>query len=185
MVPLFLFLTHASGQDQDKTDAARKSFHSLNTLQVLNGSTTTSVAINTVNGFQVKRFFAGIGTGFDYYYHVTIPLFVEARFNLGEPKGKLQLFGNGGVSFPFSSQNHNLESKYGDYKVGGAYGGGIDYLVPFKSEALIIGVAYSGKQVIQMVENNVWNPELNRMENLPIKDKYNLNRIALRVGWMF
>ena len=185
MVPLFLFLIHASGQDQDKTDAARKSFHSLNTLQVLNGSTTTSVAINTVNGFQVKRFFAGIGTGFDYYYHVTVPLFLETRFNLAEGRGKLQVLANGGVSFPFASQNKNLESKLVTYEAGGAYGAGIDYLLPFKTEALIIGVAYSGKQVIHMVENNVWNPVLNRIENMPIKDKYSLNRIALRAGWMF
>ncbi|MBC7688802.1 MAG: hypothetical protein H7211_11550, partial [Aquabacterium sp.] len=52
-------------------------------------------------------------------------------------------------------------------------------------EAFILGVAFSSKQIIQMVDNNVWNPMLNRVENLPIKDKYSFNRIAIRAGWMF
>ncbi len=160
-------------------------FHSFNTVQVLNGSSTTSLAVNSVNGFQFGKFFSGIGTGFDYYYHTSVPLFIEARLDLAKRKGKLQLFGNGGLSFPFSSRNKRLEFKTGPYKTGGLYGGGLDYLIPVKKEAVIVGVAFSNKQVIQMVDNNIWNPMLNRVENIPIKDKYSLNRIAIRVGWMF
>ena len=143
------------------------------------------IAINTVNGFQFNKLFTGIGTGFDYYYHTSVPLFLEARLNLAERKGKLQLFGNGGLSFPFSSRNKRLEFKTGPYKTGGLYGGGLDYLIPVKKEAVIVGVAFSNKQVIQMVDNNIWNPMLNRVENIPIKDKYSLNRIAIRIGYMF
>ncbi len=160
-------------------------FHSFNTIHILNGSTTTSVAINTVNGFQFNKFFCGIGTGFDYYYHTTVPLFLEARLDLVKAKGKLQLFGNGGLSIPFSSQNENFESKTGPYKTGSLYGAGLDYLVPIKKEAIIVGVAFSNKQVIQMVDNNIWNPVLNKVENIPIEEKYSLNRIAVRIGWMF
>lgn len=160
-------------------------FHSFNTLHILNGSTTTSLAINTVNGLQFGKFFSGIGVGFDYYYHTSVPLFIETRIDLSKRKGKLQLFANAGLSFAFSSKNKKLEYKPGPYKTGSLFGAGLDYLLPIKKEAFIIGVAFSNKQVIQMVENNVWNPVLNRVENIPIKDNYSLNRIAIRIGYMF
>ena len=189
LLPVFLFVLTMGklpAQNNIKANAGwMDRFHSFNTVQVLNGSTTTSFAINTVNGFQYGKLFTGIGTGFDYYYHTSVPLFLEARLNVAERKGKLQLFGNGGLSFPFSSQNKRQEFKTGPYKAAGLYAAGLDYLVPVKKEALILGVAFSSKQIIQMVDNNVWNPMLNRIENNPIKDKYSLNRIAIRLGWVF
>jgi hypothetical protein len=185
---LVMTVTSVSLTAQDstsKTSDWKTHFHSFNTFQLLNGSTTTSIAINTVNGLQYGKFFGGIGTGFDYYYHTTIPLFMEARFDLATRKGKLQLFGNAGLSIPFTAQNKNQEYKSGSYKTGGLYGGGVDYLVPVKQEAVILGVAFSNKQVIQLVDNNVWNPILNNVENIPIEDKYSFNRISIRIGWMF
>jgi hypothetical protein len=183
---LFVTSTIVNAQVSDKVSSKLlQQFHSFNTVQILNGSSTTSLAINSVNGFQFSRFFAGIGTGFDYYYHTTIPLFLEGRFDVVKGKNKLQAFANGGLSFPFSSQNKKLENNIGQYKTGSMYGAGLDYLVGVKSEAFILGAAFSNKQVIQMIDNNVWNPVLNRVENIPIKDEYSLNRLVIRVGWMF
>jgi hypothetical protein len=160
-------------------------FHSFNTFQLLTGSTTTSFAINSVNGFQYKKLFAGVGIGFDYYYHTTIPLFAEGRLDLGKRKGKFQVFANGGLGFAFSSPNRKFEINEGHYRTAGLYAAGIDYLVPAKKDAFILGIAFSYKQVVQMRDNNIWNPVLNRIENTPIKDQYSLNRIAIRAGWMF
>lgn len=183
---LVVLANNINAQDTSKKNSDRMThFHSFNTVQILNGSTTTSFAINTVNGFQFSKFFVGIGTGFDYYYHTTVPLFLEARFDLLKRRRKLQLFADGGLSFPFSSQNANLEYKTGPYKKGSLYGIGFDYLIPVKKEAVIIGVAFSNKQVIQIVDHNVWNPLLNKVENIPSEDKYSFNRIAIRVGYMF
>ena len=190
MLLLLLAITVTSGnlmaQDSTlKTADWKSDFHSFNTVQLLNGSSTISLAINTVNGIQFGKFFAGLGAGFDYYYHTTIPVFIEPRFDLARRKGKLQLFGNAGLSIPFTAQNDNQEYKSGHYKTGSLYGAGIDYLVPVKKEAVIVGLAFSNKQVIQMVDNNVWNPLLNSFENIPTEDKYAFNRIAIRIGWMF
>lgn len=160
-------------------------FHSFNTIQLLNGSSATSIAINSVNGFQFSRLFAGVGIGFDYYFHTTIPLFAEARYELLSRKNKLQLFANGGVSFPFSGQDDKTWNRTGHYNTGSLYGAGIDYLLPVKSKAMILGIAFSNKQVIQMLDNNIWNLMLDRVENEPIREKYALNRIALRVGLRF
>ncbi|MBC7423537.1 MAG: hypothetical protein H7334_08810 [Ferruginibacter sp.] len=175
-------------QAQDKAtkgNALVNKFHSFNTVQLLNGNTTTSLAINTVNGFQFGKLFTGIGTGFDYYYHTSVPLFLEARFNLIDRKNKLQLFSNGGLSFPFSTQNKKFEYNAGPYKTGSTYGAGLDYLITVGNQAFILGVAFSNKQVIQMVNNYLWNPLLNKWENIPTKDIYSFNRIAIRLGWMF
>ena len=180
------FHISANAQVPAKTAApVMERFHSFNTFQLLTGSTTTSFAINSVNGFQFNKLFAGLGVGFDYYYHTTVPLFTEVRLDLGKGKGKFQVFANGGLGFAFSSPNRKFETGDGEYKTGGMYGVGIDYLVPVKNEAFILGVAFSNKQVILMRQNNIWNPVLNRIEDAPIKDQYSLNRIAVRLGWMF
>ena len=162
-----------------------QNFHSFNTIQVLNGNTTTSLAVTTVNGFQFNRLFAGAGVGFDYYFHTTVPVFLEARFDLVKDKGKLQLFANGGLNFAFSAQNDRFEHRFGDYKTGSMYGAGLDYLAPVGKDAFIIGVAFNNKRVIHFSDNNIWNPVLNRVENVPLKEEYSFNRIAIRIGWMF
>ncbi|MEO6548313.1 MAG: hypothetical protein ABIN94_09950 [Ferruginibacter sp.] len=160
-------------------------FHSFNTLQILNGSSTTSVGLTTVNGLQFGKLFAGVGTGFDYYYHRSVPLFIEARLDLVKRKGKLQLFGNGGLSFPFSAPNTKFEFDVGSYKTGSMYGAGLDYLAMIKKEAIILGVGFNNKTNILLRESVVWNPIINMTENIPVRDNYSLNRIALRIGWMF
>ena len=160
-------------------------FHSFNSVQLLNGNTTTSAAIHSVNGFQFGKFFTGIGMGFDYYYHTSVPAFIEARYDIAGSKRRLQAFVNGGLHFSFSSLNKKQEYKTGPYKNGRLLAAGLDYFIPVKNEALIIGLGYSQKQVIQMVDNNVWNPVLNRVDNIPIKDDYQFNRVWIKLGWMF
>jgi hypothetical protein len=185
----FLLLAAFSGlvqaQDTDSTKNLFTRFHSFNTIQVLNGSSETSLAVNSVNGFRFEKLFFGVGTGFDYYYHRSIPLFLEARLSVLKNKNTLQVFADAGLNFAFGGQGNKGQTKTGRYTPGAMYGAGIDYVVSVKSNAFVIGAAFCNKEVIQMVDNNIWNPVLNRVENIPIKEKYSLNRIALRIGWMF
>lgn len=188
---LFLFVIIMTGfnviaQQAHKKRTFKNSFQSFNTVSVVNGSNTTSFALNTVNGFQLSQhLFTGIGIGYDYYYHTTMPVFGEVRFDLLKNNGRLQLVGNGGINFPFSSPQTKFNTRPGTFKAGAIYGAGIDYLAPVKKQAVILGVAFSNKHFTQMVDNNIWNPALNSIENIPIKDVYSLNRIAIKIGWMF
>ncbi|MEO6231091.1 MAG: hypothetical protein ABJB11_09975 [Ferruginibacter sp.] len=188
---LILFVILMTGleliaQQANKQSVIKNGFHSFNTINILNGSSTTSVALNTVNGLQLSQhLFTGIGIGFDYYYHTSIPVFGEVRYDLLQGNGRLQLVGNAGINFPFSTQQAKFNTKPGPYKAGVIYGAGIDYLVPEKRQAVILGIAFNSKHLSQMVDNHIWNPELNSIENIPIKDKYSLNRIAIKIGWMF
>ncbi len=160
-------------------------FNSYNSLQLVNGKSSVSAAVHSVNGFQTGKLFAGIGTGFDYYYHTSVPLFLEARYNLFGTGRVLQGFVNGGIHIPFGNTNKREPWKTGDFKAGRLLAAGIDYYVPLKKDAVIIGVAYSQKRITQMVNSVVWNPELNRTENVPVKEDYEFNRIWLKIGWVF
>lgn len=185
LIGLLLGCMFGKAQKDSKAMSWKDRFHSFNTVQVMNGSTTTSLAVNSVNGFQMGKLFCGIGTGFDYYFHVTVPLFIETRYDLVKQKGTLQVFANGGLQFAFSSQNNKFENSSGTYKTAGGYSGGLDYLMPVEGGAFILGASFSNKHVIHMADNNVWNPLLNASENIPLKENYSLNRIAIRIGWRF
>jgi hypothetical protein len=162
----------------------RPAFHSINTIQLMTGSTTTSFALNSVNGFEFNRNFVGLGTGFDYYYQTTVPLFVELRYTLLKSKNTLQAFGQAGVHFPLSS-NKDESGGASTYEKGNLWGAGLDYIFPMDGGSLSLGAGFSYKQFIQIQENNVWDPVLQRIENMPIKKEYSTNRIACRVGWIF
>jgi hypothetical protein len=160
-------------------------FHSFNSLQVLTGKTINSLSAHSVNGFQLNKLFAGIGTGFDYYYQTSVPLFLELRLDITNKERKLQAFVNAGLHIPFSNVNRQQSFKTGDFKPGRLMAAGIDYYVPVKTDAIVIGIAFSQKKLTQMVDNNVWNPVLNRIDNLPAKEVYEFNRIWMKIGWVF
>jgi hypothetical protein len=176
----------ALGQSKkDKKSICLNKFQSVNSISILHGSTTTSVAFTSINGFQNKKLFAGIGTGLDFYFHTSVPLFLEGRYDLTHKKNKIQVVADGGLNFPFARQNNKYETKAGNYKAAIFWAAGLDYEIPVHHHAMILGFAFSVKHIIQMVENNTWNPVLNRIENVPIKYNYQLNRVAVKLGWIF
>lgn len=160
-------------------------FHSFNSVQLLNGKSTTSASIHSVNGVQYQKFFTGIGIGFDYYYHTSIPLFFETRYDVTGKERKLQIFADAGLHIPYGNKNRKEPYKTGNFKVGRLLAGGFDYFIPVKKDAVVIGIAYSQKRETQMVDNNIWNPVKNRFENVPIKEAYEFNRIWMKLGWVF
>lgn len=184
MLQLLLFIKLNAQQSAVSNNAFIKRFHSFNTIQLLNGSTTTSVSLSSVNGFQFSRLFAGIGVGYDYYYHRSIPLFTELRLNVAGKTRKLQLLANGGINIPIEQQNKNYENNRGPYKTGYYWAAGFDYHIPVRSDAITVGLAFSSKQIIQLVDNYIWNPVINNWENISIKEAFSLNRIAINLGWV-
>lgn len=161
------------------------SFHSYNSVQLFNGQAATSVGIQSVNGWQYQKLFAGLGAGFDYYYHRSVPVFAELRYNLAGQSRQWQLYMNGGINLPFGKQNKKEPYKTGDFKSGRVLAAGIDYHIPVKKDAFIAGIGFSQKTITQMVDNTIWNPALSRMENVPIRERFEFNRIIVKVGWVF
>jgi hypothetical protein len=178
LIGLVLLTASATAQINKANDSVAK-FHSYNTVQLLNGSNSTSVAIISVNGFQFNHFFTGVGVGYDYYFRRTVPLFAEVRYNLGNHKRKLQLFADFGASFLVDKSNGTQSNKTGRY-----WSTGFDYCIPVHKDAFTIGVGYSSKQVIYYGDNFLVLPVLG-WQNVPIKYDYLLNRISIRAGWVF
>lgn len=160
-------------------------FHSFNSVQALMGKTNNAFAVHSVNGFQWNKLFAGAGIGFDYYYHTSVPLFLELRHDITNTDRKIQVFVNGGWHLPFGNMNKIDPGKTGDFKPGRLLAAGFDYYIPLKKDAIVLGLAYSQKKVTQMVDNNIWNPSINRVENVPLKEVYEFNRVWIKIGWVF
>ena len=63
-------------------------FHSINNIGLLEGQSGAAFQAQTINGFQKRSWFAGIGVGLDYYRYRTIPLFVDVRKEFGNANNK-------------------------------------------------------------------------------------------------
>jgi hypothetical protein len=180
LIGLFVVvIASAAAQVSTKGNDRLARFHSYNTVQLLNGSNSTSVALVSVNGFQLNHFFTGIGVGYDYYFRRTAPLFAEVRYDFGNHKRKLQLFADFGANFLVDKKNGAQNNKTGRY-----WSTGFDYYIPVHKDAFTIGVGYSSKQVIYFGDNFLVLP-VEGWQNVPIKYDYLLNRIAIRCGWVF
>jgi len=164
----------------------KPTFHSFNSLQWTTGSSTQAFVGHSVNGLQWKRWFAGLGAGYDGYYHSTIPFFVEGRYSRSLTGNGLEAFVQTGVHIPLSNPNLEFENANGNsYQVGWLLGAGLDYRFRLFHQRFWIGSGYAFKQYRKDVENNVWNPVTQRIENIPIRNTFDLNRWVFRLGVIF
>jgi hypothetical protein len=89
-------------------------FHSLNQFGLLQGESTNVLQLQTVNGWEKKNFFAGIGVALDYYQYKSIPLFLDLRQSFGSEKNRVFLYGDAGPHFVWVHQprQYNYTTTY-------------------------------------------------------------------------
>lgn len=179
------FISNTKAQGKLQSQGGGIKFRSYNSVHLLNGSSSNSFLIQSVNGISWNKFYAGAGVASDLYLHTSFPVFLEGQYTLAERKNSLQLLADVGVNIPVQKPNEKFEMNEGPYKTGLYYNMGLQYEIPFKKIALITGAGVVYKQFIQMAENNTWNPSLNRVENIPIKKDYRLSRMYLKIGIAF
>ena len=165
--------------------ATRPVFHSYNSIQLLNGSSVTSAALQSVNGWQYNRFFAGAGAGADFYYQSSIPVFAEIRYDITAGSRRVQLYADGGIHLPAGNTNRQQPAKTGDFKTGRLLAAGVDYFIPYKKRAVVAGIGFSQKRITQIADNFVWDPVIGAIHNIPVKERYEFNRIAIKLGLVF
>jgi hypothetical protein len=172
---------------QDKPIGYR--FHSINSLGLVNGSNDVSALLQSVNGFQKKNWFLGIGVGLDYYYFRTVPVFADARYSFGKKKNKLFVYADGGINIDWveeyapgqiviwdgsGSNNEFFNGIYTD--------AGFGYLIKMKKEnALQLSLGYSHKSLKEENTYLDWRTQKSQTDI----NKYKLNRILLKLGWQF
>jgi hypothetical protein len=171
--------------------AAQKklAFHSQNTVGLLEGQASSAFQLQSVNGFQYKTWFAGVGTGLDYYYFRSIPLFVSLQKDLFDKSRTLFFNVDGGVNFFWDDEDEATRFNSfirTDFKPSLYCGGGLGYKIGLKNkkDAVLVNLGYSFKRLKEEREISTFciNPPCpTTIEHYD----YSLNRLSLKLGWQF
>jgi len=164
-------------------------FHSVNSLAFINGNNSVSAGLQTVNGFEKKHWFAGIGVGLDYYLYRTVPLFADTRYSFGNKKNKLFGFADAGFNFSWVQSGYNGNIYYimeGNqafkYKNGVYTDLGFGYSIKMKkNNALVLSLSQSHKSLVEAFTFSDWRTN-QPQTNL---NTYKLNRVIIKIGWKF
>ncbi len=190
IINLFLLFSvvYCSAQKDSSSlkEAAKKKyvFHSINQIGIVEGAAATKPLLQTVNGIQLERWFAGIGTGIDYYAYRTIPLFLDVRRNLSNKRMTPFAYADVGMNFPWTPGRVKDEWFSSKFKNGYYYDLGIGYTIGTKnSGGFLISLGYSEKQYSEIREN----PSIYSFPSPTNRTKFNyqLRRISIKAGWKF
>jgi hypothetical protein len=184
-LPALLFICYSLAA-QKKFDKPRLQFSSQNYAGILEGGAGTSFQLQTINGVRYKTWFAGAGTGLDYYYQRSIPLFASVSKFFPRAKSALYFNADAGANFPWSKgsiDNFEYRGKFSPalYWAGGA---GYRFASKKRSDGFLINLGYSYKHIVQ--KNKITQPCL--IPPCPTYDErydFRLRRLSLKMGWMF
>lgn len=181
---LVMFTAGNSLQAQIRNETFR--FHSVNSLVLINGSNAVSASIQSVNGFKKGAWYAGIGTGIDYYLYRSIPLFADFRYEAGK-KNNFFAYADGGINISWVQNKFNtnpilFEGGWGNstYQNGFYTDAGVGVSLDIKKRnALVFSLGHSYKSLTQIHRYPDWRSR----EWLSTRTTYHLNRIMLKAGW--
>lgn len=164
-------------------------FHSQNYIGALGGDLDASFQFNTINGIQSGLYFGGIGTGIDWYYIRTVPLFLSVSRYFTSKRSAPFLALDGGTNFVWDKSTANKYNYYyqdSDFTPSLYYGAHAGYKIGInrKSGSMLMSVGYSAKQIRETV--NTTSPCL--FPPCPTsgqKIDYRFSRFNFRLGWMF
>lgn len=174
-----LIFTSADAQEE------KIKFNSIISGGIATGEIGTFPVLQTVNGVQYKKWFAGIGAGYDAYYYKTIPLFLDVKRFINK-QNNIFVYGDAGYNIPWKNKPKEISS-YSSFKFSGAFYGdiGVGYKTKFIRKTFILFTAgYSYKRLYNKVE--VVNPCLVGPCPENIYDyTYDFRRIVFKAGIMF
>ncbi len=164
---IILFLVAATGgQAQQKK---RWKYGSFYTAGLVTGASGDALAVQTVQGAWSKRFFAGLGTGLDWYYARSLPLFADLRYKLHERKKASFVYFDIGGNLATGKNEPEFPSPFYNYEFkGGIYlDAGVGYLLPIRKlgTAVLLTAGYSQKS---MKETQTLKPEFDTDQPWPV-----------------
>lgn len=172
-----------------QASAQNKPFSFKSSVQVglLEGEGGSAFQLHTINGFQHKTWFGGVGVGLDYYYTRTLPLFLSVRKDFHDGVKTPFLFVNGGYNVPWLREEdkdwYETTAKGGLY-----YDAGVGYqLHVFKTSALFFTLGFSQKN-FSITQKDGWMgiwPMPNPMPSPSRVFDYNLRRLSIQTGLRF
>lgn len=169
--------------------SAQQSGYKLQTMVqggLIEGESGNAFQLHTVNGFQYKTWFAGVGAGLDYYHVRSIPVFLNVRKAFQNSEKTPFVYLSGGYHFPWLKEEdklwHITETSGGLY-----YDAGLGYQLPVgKKSSLFFSAGFSQKRYQEKVTDDVWiaiwpwpGPQQTRLVD------YNLRRLSIQTGIRF
>ena len=165
------------------------SFSTQNYAGLLEGANGSALQLQTINGMKYKTFFAGLGTGLDWYYQRSIPFFLSLNkefFN--KNKKSIYIAANVGLNFPWREKTPDDwdYGAYGKYHSGSYWSSGIGYRIGVgkNNDAVLLQLGYSYKHLSEKITSVLpcFNPPC--PENTERYDFY-LRRLSVMLGWSF
>ncbi len=169
-------------------------FSSQNYVGLLEGEHGSGFQLQTINGIKYKTWFAGLGTGIDWYYHRSIPAFLSLNKDFYK-RGNRNFYAAvvGGINFPWKDDKNNNEWGYTIVKSSpGFYGeAGLGYKIGIskKNDAILLQLGYSYKHVSEKVKTPIYYmyPPVYDFQGSSLTNRldYRLQRLSLKIGWNF
>ncbi len=172
---------------QKPAGTSKPKFASLWQIGALDGSASTAVQLQTINGIQFKTWTTGIGVGLDYYRFRSIPLFLDLRKDILNRKETPFLFGDIGMHFSWVKDSQKSAWPRSTYSNGLFYelGAGYKFGLP-KSRALTFSAGYSFKSITEKNYGINYCPFIGPcVEGLVEKFDYDLKRLSVKAGFIF
>jgi hypothetical protein len=147
------------------------------------GEAKNAFAVQSKNGIQKDRWFAGIGTGFDFYEKRTVPLFLAIQSDFFSGAKKLFVYTDAGINFRWL-QATDYFYKSSTSTPGLYYEIGLGCKVKFRNNTgLLFSAGYNLKQVKETY-NPYWYVQPVQIVDPNSLEKYNSNfrRIIIRLG---
>jgi hypothetical protein len=176
---LLLLLSGAGAQEKLR-------YSSMNYAGLLEGDNGSAFQLQTVHGLKFSRWFTGIGTGLDYYYLRSVPLFLSVNRGLFNQPRTPYISLDGGINFAWFKREQPMWGDFlaSDFSPALYWAAGLGYKVSMrnKKDALLLNIGYSFKQMKEDQEKAVFciNPPCPpRVEHY----SYKLNRVSVKLGW--
>jgi hypothetical protein len=165
-------------------------FSSQNYAGLLEGENGSKFQLQTINGFKYKTWFAGIGTGIDWYYQRSIPLF--ASLNKGILKNgdrNFYLSADGGINFPWKNNTYyyGWGDENGKLSAGLYWSAGFGYRIGIgkHTDAILMHIGYSYKHLLEKTTTYVYPCLVYPCPEAPARYDLDLRRLSLKLGWNF
>jgi hypothetical protein len=165
------------------------SFSTQNYVGILAGESDTGPQVQTINGISFNKWFTGIGSGIDWYYQRSVPLFLLVERGLKiTPSRNIYISSGAGVNFPWSKEYYN---DWGWWQQSKKYPGlflnaGIGYRIPVSknNDAVLLHIGYSNKNYREKVTSSM--PCINPPcpENTETYN-YKLRTVSFKLGYGF
>lgn len=174
-----MFICTAEGQDQ------KIKFSSVNQAGLLVGGRGEAFMIQTINGIKKDKWFAGAGTGLDFYGERTIPLFLDLRRDLSNRKNTPFAYVDAGINFLWLTSFQRQQKQFSTSSPALFYDAGIGWKLSGKNNrGFIFSAGYSFKQVKEKVKPSWWTSPTPQLETENYEHhNYLFRRVVIKAGF--